>query len=89
MAAEILRNMDPSVNPCQDFYSFACGGFVKNTVFPDDQVSADKITQQLRPLIEKPIREEEAEPFKLVKRLYQSCLNKSISFKISDIDLDI
>ena len=81
--------MDQSVDPCQDFYSFACEGFVKNTFLPDDQVSvdsfsltADKITQQLRLLIKKPIIEEEAKPFKLVKRLNQSCLNKSISFKI-------
>ena len=36
-AAAIIRNMDTSVNPCQDFYKFACGGFVKRTVIPDDR----------------------------------------------------
>ena len=34
-AANILKQMDRSVNPCDDFYSFACGGFVKDTVLPE------------------------------------------------------
>ena len=83
-AAELLQNMDQSVDPCQDFYSFACGGFEKKNIIPDDKSSvttfsliSDKVTEQLHSLVEKPIKEEEAEPFKLVKRLYQSCLNKS------------
>ncbi len=76
--------MDQSVDSCEDFYSFACGGFVKNTIIPDNQTSVSsfslvrrKVKEQLRSLVEKPIREEAAEPFKLVKRLYQTCLNKS------------
>ena len=76
--------MDPSVDPCEDFYSFACGGFEKKNIIPDDQSSVttfsligDKVTEQLRSLVEKPIKDGDAEPFKLVKNLYQSCLNKS------------
>lgn len=76
--------MDKSVNPCEDFYSFACGGFEAKNVIPDDQSSvttfsliSDEVTEQLRNLIERPIKEGDAEPFKLVKKLYQSCLNKT------------
>ena len=86
IAAELLKNMDESVDPCDDFYSFACGRFERDTIIPDDQSSVttfsllnDEVTEQLRAMIEKPITEDEAEPFKLVKRLYQSCLNRSTS----------
>ena len=54
-AAAIIRNMDTSVNPCQDFYKFACGGFVKRTVIPDDRtrmssfsVLGDELLTQVR-----------------------------------------
>ncbi|XP_046454077.1 membrane metallo-endopeptidase-like 1 [Daphnia pulex] len=76
-AAEILKNMDKTVNPCEDFYSFACGGFETRNVIPDDQSSvttfsliSDEVTEQLRSLIERPTKETDAaEPFKLIKKV--------------------
>ena len=29
--------VDPSVKPCEDFYAYACGGWIKNTVIPPDK----------------------------------------------------
>jgi len=31
--------MDPAVDPCQDFFAYACGGFVKSTVIPSDRAT--------------------------------------------------
>jgi hypothetical protein len=38
-AADFLRNMDPSVDPCTDFYRFSCGSWVDNQVIADDRTS--------------------------------------------------
>eukprot|EP00092_Neocalanus_flemingeri_P034170 GFUD01037162.1.p1 GENE.GFUD01037162.1~~GFUD01037162.1.p1 ORF type:complete len:770 (-),score=219.06 GFUD01037162.1:48-2252(-) len=34
-AAEIIQNMDITTEPCDDFYRFACGGWMDSNVIPD------------------------------------------------------
>lgn len=34
-ASAILQTMDQSVEPCDDFYQYACGGWIKNTIVPE------------------------------------------------------
>ncbi|XP_012288606.1 neprilysin-2 isoform X3 [Orussus abietinus] len=83
-ASKILKNIDPDVEPCDDFYKFACGGFLKSTVIPDDKTSvntfsiiSDKLQKQLRTSIEEKSPENEPKPFRLVKNLYKACMNKT------------
>ncbi|XP_028391096.1 endothelin-converting enzyme 1-like [Dendronephthya gigantea] len=33
-AANLMKNMDPTVDPCDDFYSYACGKYDKTTPIP-------------------------------------------------------
>ena len=35
IASKILEAMDLSVDPCEDFYSYSCNGWVKNNPIPD------------------------------------------------------
>lgn len=35
MASQIVEAMDRSADPCQDFYQFACGGWMRKNPLPD------------------------------------------------------
>ncbi|XP_046670651.1 neprilysin-2 isoform X2 [Homalodisca vitripennis] len=83
-AAEILKNMNPDVDPCDNFYEHVCGNFIKDTIIPDDKSSLtlfskidDTLTDQLRMVIEEPSAENEAKPFRMAKSLYKACMNKT------------
>lgn len=83
-ASKALEQMDPEVEPCDDFYNYACGRFLKETIIPDEKVSVntfsvigDRLQQQLRSLVSDEISETEATPFKLAKNLYKLCMNKT------------
>lgn len=76
--------MNDKVEPCDDFYDFACGSFVANTRIPDDKTSVntfsiitDQLQEQIRALLDEPITPNEPRPFVLAKTLYQACMNRS------------
>lgn len=76
--------MDPNVEPCDDFYKFACGGFLESTIIPDDKTSVtafstivDDLEEQLRLSIEEESPPNELRPFRLAKDFYKACMNKS------------
>lgn len=84
-ASNVLNAMDLSVEPCDDFYNFACGSFIRNTQIPDEKtavntfsVISDKLQEQLRSLITEPAKPGESAPFTLAKDLYKSCMNKTL-----------
>ena len=35
-AARIIENMDPSADPCEDFFQYACGGWLQNNEIPEE-----------------------------------------------------
>nr|CAD7393457.1 unnamed protein product [Timema cristinae] len=83
-ASAVLSSMDLNVDPCDNFYDFACGQFIKKTTIPDEKSSvnrftliSDELQMQLRQIVDEPVKDDDLQPFRLAKDLFRSCINKS------------
>ncbi|XP_017352014.2 membrane metallo-endopeptidase-like 1 [Ictalurus punctatus] len=83
-AARLLQNMDQSVDPCQNFYQYACGGWLERHVIPETSslhsvfnILRDELEIVLKGVLETP-SERDREAFKKAKVLYRSCMNESV-----------
>uniref|UniRef100_A0A8C5AL32 Endothelin converting enzyme-like 1 n=1 Tax=Gadus morhua TaxID=8049 RepID=A0A8C5AL32_GADMO len=79
----VQANIDPTIQPCQDFYSFACGGWLRRHGIPEDKLSYGIITaigehneEKLRRLLLEPVRRRGADSAeRKVKDFYRSCMD--------------
>lgn len=84
-ASDIIKTMDETVEPCDDFYRFSCGNFLKTESIPEDRVAvntfsmiSDKLQEQLKALITEDRPDTEPKHFILPNKLYRACMNKSM-----------
>ena len=82
-ASSMLKNLDESVDPCEDFYQFSCGNFNKNNRLDDSQnkisefsMLRDEVTLVLSDLLAEPITNKDISAIANAKNLYASCLNE-------------
>ncbi|KAG8180916.1 hypothetical protein JTE90_020143 [Oedothorax gibbosus] len=82
-AAALLKNMDPGVDPCDDFYQFSCGKWAQHHELPSDRsyydtfsLMKDELKAKLRELLEEPFTEEDSNATLSAKNLYASCMNE-------------
>ena len=83
--------MDRNVDPCEDFFEFACGTWNKRHIIPEDrssvstfEVLADQLQIILKTLLEAPAAPDDSQISQESKHLYQSCVNMSQIVKIGD-----
>jgi len=81
-AAKLLDTMDDTMEPCNDFFKFACGGFLKKKVIPDEKTSLsqfneinDELQEKLRSIVEADASDLDPPSTLMVKNLYKSCMN--------------
>uniref|UniRef100_A0A452U103 Membrane metalloendopeptidase like 1 n=1 Tax=Ursus maritimus TaxID=29073 RepID=A0A452U103_URSMA len=83
-AARILQNMDPSREPCDDFYQYACGGWLRRHVIPETNsrysvfdILRDELEVILKGVLENSTAKDRPAVRK-AKMLYRSCMNESV-----------
>jgi len=83
-AGNILNTMDQTADPCQNFFQFACGGWIANNEIPEAKSRwgkfyelRDKVDLAVRKIIESPKDEADANSVNYMKDHYLSCTNLS------------
>ncbi|XP_062329132.1 neprilysin-like isoform X1 [Osmerus eperlanus] len=82
-ASRLIENMDDRVDPCEDFYLYACGGWLKRNIIPETSsrystfdILRDELEVLLKGVLERTV-EGEAAALSKAKTLYRSCTNES------------
>uniref|UniRef100_A0A8D3CHH7 Membrane metallo-endopeptidase-like 1 n=1 Tax=Scophthalmus maximus TaxID=52904 RepID=A0A8D3CHH7_SCOMX len=84
MIVAIGTNMDKSVKPCDNFYQYACGGWLERHVIPETSsrhsvfdILRDKLEIVLKGVLETE-NVQDRDAIRKAKILYSSCLNDSL-----------
>lgn len=82
-AENIRSKLDETIDPCDDFYLFACGDFVHNTIIPDDKSAVDvtsllqdSLNKKLSEVFNSSIMTEDLQAYAYSKKLYKACLDE-------------
>ncbi|CAF3416848.1 unnamed protein product [Rotaria sp. Silwood1] len=91
----LIESMDETVEPCEDFYNFVCGTWIKNSRIPDDadaistfNLLRTQLDYNVVDLLTPSPRNDTNEPKAITNAriLYHSCINEQ---NIEDEDIDL
>ncbi|XP_046407167.1 neprilysin-1-like isoform X2 [Ischnura elegans] len=83
-SARLLQRLDPTADPCSDFYQFSCGNYLRSQEVPDDsfhrsmlQEMQEEILAVIKKLIDQPPSDDENEAIRKARKLYASCMDRN------------
>lgn len=86
----ISRSLNTLVNPCDDFYEFACGGFISKMDVPRSSLGINSFSiikeltfNQIKEILSEDIQSNEIKPFRMAKQFYKDCLDEGRPFHIT------
>ena len=81
LAAVVMKNMNPNIDPCEDFYNYSCGGWVARNAIPSGNGAwgvFEELDKQNEIYLKKLLEgneENDVAAIKLTRELYSSCMN--------------
>ncbi|KAG0716005.1 Neprilysin-1 [Chionoecetes opilio] len=93
-AAEFVQAMDTSVDPCNNFYKFACGGWMDTHPVPDHfsrwnqfNILERELDKALSTILTEPISLEDPHPIAKAKTFYAGCMDEELLEKMGSTPL--
>lgn len=81
-ASNLLQAMDMSADPCEDFFQYACGGWIKKNPIPDSKsrwtefdVLRDELTNTMKDILKEAVNPNDAKPVNSARDFYTACLD--------------
>ncbi|XP_049768439.1 endothelin-converting enzyme homolog [Schistocerca cancellata] len=81
-AANLKRSMDPTADPCEDFYRYTCGGWPRDHPIPGAAYAhswfderADRVQMEIRDFLKQNDSDEDPEPVRKARLMYRVCMD--------------